>query len=354
MDFVRIRVKAGDGGKGCIAFRREKYVEHGGPNGGDGGRGGSVWIEADKDLVTLLDFTHRTFFKAGDGEHGLGSQCSGRSGEDVTLKAPLGTVVTDQATGEVIGELLSHGQRLLVARGGDGGRGNQHFATATNKAPRKAEAGWPGAERQLALELKIIADAGFVGLPNAGKSTLLAALTRATPKIASYPFTTLSPNLGVFDATSMRRQITLADIPGLIEGAHRGAGLGDRFLRHVERTRLLVHLVGPEAGTDSEGEATNLDARPESLLYAWELVENELRAYSADLPRKESIGVLTKTDLMTAGERDAILAAFRGKLGIELTPISARTGEGIEELRSQIEAAILGTAPADTIVEAGE
>ncbi len=320
-------------------------MEHGGPNGGDGGRGGSIWIEADRDLVTLLDFTHRTFFKAEDGEHGLGSQCSGRSGEDITLKAPLGTVIVDQGTGEELGELLVPGQRILIAKGGDGGRGNQHFATATNKAPRKAEAGWPGAERQIALELKIIADAGFVGLPNAGKSTLLAALTRATPKIASYPFTTLSPNLGVFDATSMKRQITLADIPGLIEGAHRGAGLGDRFLRHVERTRLLVHLVGPEAGTDSEGEVTNLDARPETLLYAWDLVERELREYSSDLPGKESVGVLTKIDLLTAEERDAILAAFREKLGIELVPISAQTGEGVEDLRAQIEAAVLGTNP---------
>jgi len=345
VDFVRIKVKAGDGGKGCIAFRREKYVEFGGPNGGDGGRGGSVYLQGDPELVTLLDLQSRTFFHAGNGQHGMGSQCSGKSGEDILLVAPLGTTVTDIETGEELGDLTKPGERICIARGGDGGRGNQHFATATNKAPRKAEAGWPGEERTLVLELKTIADAGFVGLPNAGKSTLLAAMTRATPKIASYPFTTLSPNLGVFEAVSMHRQITLADIPGLIEGAHTGAGLGDRFLRHIERTSVLAHLVGPEAGVSSSGDITELDTRPSTLLYAWELVENELSEYSDALDKKPRVAVLTKTDLMTPAQVKAICAAFTKKKGITLHPISAENGDGIEELKRKIEELVLKDVP---------
>lgn len=336
VDFVRIHVKAGDGGHGYISFRREKGVPFGGPNGGDGGRGGSVWLEADPLLLTLLDFKSRPSWVARNGQHGSTNQCSGKAAEDVILKVPVGTVIVDEQSGKEIGDLSQPGMRVLIAKGGDGGRGNQHFATSTNKTPRKADDGWPGEERRLALELKVIADVGLVGLPNAGKSTLLAALTKATPKIAPYPFTTLSPNLGVMDASDYSRQIVIADIPGLIEGAHVGAGLGDRFLRHIERTRVLLHLIGPEAGATEDGEVTLADARPETLLYAWDLVENELRQYSDTLLDKPHLALLSKTDLISAEEQEAIVHAFRER-GIELLPICARTGTGLEVLRQRIE-----------------
>ncbi|MDX2177008.1 MAG: GTPase ObgE [Candidatus Sumerlaeia bacterium] len=337
VDYVKINVEAGDGGQGCIAFLRDKLTAFGGPAGGDGGRGGSIFLEGQRELTTLLDFKGRPFWRARRGAHGEGKNCSGQAGEDIVLPAPLGTVVTDADTGEVVGEVLETGQRLLIAKGGDGGRGNQHFANATNKAPRKAEAGWPGDKRTLILELKVIADAGLIGLPNAGKSTLLAALTRATPKIAAYPFTTLTPNLGVFLASDLQRQITLADIPGLIEGAHDGLGLGHRFLRHIERTKVLVHLVAPEAGEGEDGQWVLNDCRPDTLLYAWKLIEAELAEYSPDLPKRPRLAVLSKIDLMSGEERDEVLAAFRAELGVELLPISAQTGEGLDALRLAVE-----------------
>ncbi|MCC5875505.1 MAG: GTPase ObgE [Candidatus Sumerlaeia bacterium] len=340
VDFVRIHVKAGDGGEGCIAFLRDKGKPFGGPSGGDGGRGGSVWLEADPEMVTLLDFKARPSWVAQRGQHGMGKNMSGRSGEDITLKVPLGTTVIDAESGEEVGDITKPGQRLRIARGGDGGRGNQHFATPTNKAPRKAEAGWPGEERHLQLELKIIADAGFVGLPNAGKSTLLAALTSAHPKIAPYPFTTISPNLGVFLASDYQTRITLADIPGLIEGAHTGQGLGDRFLRHIERTRLLVHLVAPESGETSEGDMTTADADPEALLYAHDLVNEELVQYSDKLRKKERIVCLSKADLLTEEERAAAVEAF-AEHGIKLHVLSAPEGIGLDGLKQMIEDTVL-------------
>ncbi len=336
VDYVRIHVKAGDGGQGAIAFLREKHNAFGGPCGGDGGRGGSIWLEADEEMTTLLDFRQRASWVARRGQHGLGKNMSGRGGADIVLKVPLGTTVVDLETGEELGDLTRHGERLLAARGGDGGRGNQHFATPTNKAPRKAEAGWPGEERRLALELKVIADAGLVGLPNAGKSTLLAAMTAAHPKIAAYPFTTLSPNLGVFMSSDFQRRLTLADIPGLIEGAHHGAGLGDRFLRHIERTRVLVHLVAPEGGETQEGELTEADADPEALFYSYQLVEEELRQYSTSLLEKPRIVCLTKTDLLSAEEVSACVDAFKAE-GVDILPISARNADDVEKIKRRIE-----------------
>ncbi len=343
VDYVRIHIKAGDGGVGCISFLREKGKPFGGPSGGDGGRGGHVYLEANAEMTTLLDFKLRPSWVAGRGDHGQGKQMSGRGADDIVLKVPLGTSIVDQETGEEIGDLTIPGERLMVARGGDGGRGNQHFASATMKAPRKAEAGWPGQERHLVLELKVIADAGLVGLPNAGKSTLLAAITSANPKIAPYPFTTLSPNLGVCLASDFQTRITVADIPGLIEGAHTGAGLGDRFLRHIMRTRVLVHLVGPESGETAEGEMTLVNADPEALLYAYDLVCAELSQYNPLLPKKPTIVCLSKIDLMTGEEVAAIIAAFAARR-IEILPISARDGVNstqLEDLKMRLEKIVL-------------
>lgn len=347
MDQVRLHAKAGDGGHGCISFLRLKGQPFAGPDGGDGGRGGSVILEADREMMTLIDLNTKHHLIAKRGQHGSGKNCSGRSGQDIVVKVPLGTIAVDADTQEELGDLTEHGQQLVVARGGDGGRGNQHFATPTNKTPRKADDGWPGEERNLILELKIIADAGLVGLPNAGKSTLLAALTEATPKIAAYPFTTLHPNLGVFLAADLSRRVTLADIPGLIEGAHEGAGLGHRFLRHIERTRVLVHLVAPEAGEDEQGEITLADAAPEDLLYAYDLVRNELEVYSDTLLKKPSIVCLSKVDLLTVDEVNEIVEAFRHAHGIDVLPISAISGGGLDVLRTRIEKMLLETESED-------
>ncbi|CAN5483245.1 GTPase ObgE [soil metagenome] len=346
VDYVRVHVKAGDGGQGCISFLREKGKPFGGPSGGDGGRGGSIWLEADEEMTTLLDFKMRPSWVANRGQHGMGKQCSGKSGEDLTLKVPLGTAVIDQKTLETIGDLTKHGERLMIARGGDGGRGNQHFHTATNKAPRKAEAGWPGDEKHLALELKVIADAGLVGLPNAGKSTMLSRITSANPKIAPYPFTTLSPNLGVFLAADFETRITVADIPGLIEGAHTGAGLGDRFLRHIERTKVLVHLIAPEAGETTEGVLTIADIDPEALLYAYDLVEAELTQYSELLRHKPRIVCLTKIDLMTDEELQIAVDAFRGR-NIDVLAVSSHDGRNVEELKTRVEKLVLAEREAE-------
>ncbi len=282
VDYVEVNVVAGTGGSGAEAWRRESFVPLGGPAGGDGGRGGHVILRADAQLATLLDFRYHEHYKAERGQHGQGKNRTGRDGEDLTLRVPIGTVVRDVATGEVLGEMIEDGQELIVAKGGHGGRGNAAFATPTNRAPRKWEPGWEGEERRIALELKLIADVGLVGQPNAGKSTLLAAVSAATPKVADYPFTTLTPNLGVV-RLSDHRSFVIADIPGIIEGAHEGKGLGLRFLRHIERTRTLAFMV-PLDAPDPQQE--------------YELLRSEIGSHSAELAVKPHCIVLTKSDLL--------------------------------------------------------
>ncbi|MEQ8820552.1 MAG: GTPase ObgE [Sumerlaeia bacterium] len=348
VDSIRLHVKAGDGGHGCIAFLRQKGQPHGGPAGGDGGKGGDIIFEADPELGTLIDLRYRHSIRAQRGAHGGGKNMTGRGGKDELVKVPLGTVVIDDATGEELADFTKPGQRAVIARGGDGGLGNAHFVTASNQAPRKATDGREGDEFNLILELKIIADCGFVGLPNAGKSTLLGALTDANPRIAPYPFTTLSPNLGVFIGANYSRRVTLADIPGLIEGAHTGQGLGHRFLRHIERTRVLVHIVAPESGADDAGELTLADPDPEALIYAFDLVRDELEAYSDQLLRKPVLTCLNKIDLLSEDETAAILRAFQKERGIDLIPICAKDPNHLEHLRTRLEAAVEeATAPGE-------
>ena len=317
IDTAQIVVQAGDGGRGCVSFRREKHVPRGGPNGGDGGNGGSIYIEAGRSFRTLVDQQYQQLYRAERGEHGRGKDQHGATGRDVTIKVPLGTVITDVDSGDVLGDLTDEGQRLLVARGGRGGQGNARFATATHQAPRFAQPGTAGEIRKLRLELKLIADVGLVGLPNAGKSSLLAAFSSARPKIAAYPFTTLSPNLGVVDVEP-HGGFVVADIPGLIEGAARGAGLGIRFLRHIERTRLLVHVVDVGDGAQDPAAAA-------------ETVEGELRAYNPALLSLPRIVAANKIDL-PHGEGLARLTARCRAAGISLLAVSALTGEGIPGL----------------------
>jgi len=323
IDECRIFVRSGDGGRGCCSFRREKFVPRGGPDGGNGGKGGSVWLVADRQLATLLDTRHRKFFRAGRGAHGSGARKDGKWGDDVELHLPLGTVVKDDATREVLAELLEDGQRWLAEEGGRGGRGNAMFATSTNQAPLTVEPGEEGQERWLRLELKVLADVGLIGFPNAGKSTLISRVSAARPKVASYPFTTLQPHLGMVEVSGAR--FVIADIPGLIPGAHRGAGLGHRFLRHVERTRLLVHLLDPEpslAGGDAE-------RSPEGDYLA---LRAELAAYSEELAKRTEIVCLAKADLVPDAAERALLAEPLTRRGIDVRWISAATGEGIESL----------------------
>jgi GTPase len=286
VDYAEIQVIAGTGGSGAEAFRREMGVAHGGPSGGDGGRGGDVILRADPQLWTLLDHRYQQHYRAERGQHGQGKNRTGRDGEDLVVRVPVGTVVRDAQDGELIGELTDPGQELVVARGGRGGRGNAQFATPTRQAPRYWEPGAEGEDRRIALELKLIADVGLVGQPNAGKSTLLAAVSAATPKIADYPFTTLTPNLGVVSLPGTRTFV-IADIPGIIEGAHEGKGLGHRFLRHIERTRTLAYLISMEA-SDPQAE--------------YELLRDELRRYSHDLADKPHCVIMSKTDILPAGE----------------------------------------------------
>jgi GTP-binding protein len=351
IDHARVFVKGGAGGDGCLSFRREKYAPRGGPDGGDGGDGGNVWMEATRDLATLIDLKLRPSLKAGRGGHGQGKNMSGRCGGDLVVRVPLGTWVVDE-DGQSLADLTREGQRFLAAAGGKGGAGNQHYATPANQAPRKFKKGEPGQERALILELKLIAQAGLVGLPNAGKSTLLASLTHATPRIAPYPFTTLHPNLGVLETDDLRR-VTLADIPGLIEGASRGAGLGDRFLRHIERTGLLVHLVAPPDDRADEKTAENVAREVEAIQYAYRLVREELAAYGEALAAKPELVVLTKIDLLDEPARADYLAGLRD-LGVEPLAISAETGEGVEVLRAALVARLdeLGLIPEDNAVEA--
>jgi GTP-binding protein len=317
VDTAQIVVQAGNGGRGCVSFRREKYVPRGGPNGGDGGNGGSVFLEASRSFHTLIDQQYQQLYRAERGEHGRGSDQHGASGRDVRIKVPLGTVVYDAETGETLADLTAEGQRVLVARGGRGGRGNARFATSTRQAPRFAQPGTPGEARTLRLELKLIADVGLVGLPNAGKSSLLAAFSAARPKIAAYPFTTLNPNLGVVDVEP-HGGFVVADIPGLIEGAAQGAGLGIRFLRHLERTRLLVHVVDVSDGA-------------EDPVSAVETIERELQAYKSTLLSLPRILAANKIDLPHARGL-ARLAARCDAQSLPVVAVSALTGEGIPVL----------------------
>ena len=294
VDEAEIQVTAGNGGNGCVGFRREKYIPMGGPDGGDGGDGGNVWLVADENLNTLVDFRHQRLFKAQRGQDGMGRQMYGKGGDDAVVTVPVGTVVTNVETGEVIGDMTAHGQRLLVARGGKGGLGNMHFKSSTNRAPRKALPGLPGEARALRLELKLLADVGLLGFPNAGKSTLVRAVSAATPKVADYPFTTLYPNLGVV-SVEPHRSFVIADIPGLIEGAADGAGLGAQFLRHLQRTRLLLHVVDM-APMELEGVET---PDPASEVRA---IEKELERHDPELLRKPRWLVLNKADLLSPEE----------------------------------------------------
>lgn len=328
VDEAKIFVKAGNGGNGCVAFRREKFVPRGGPSGGDGGHGGSVYLEANPNDNTLLRYRYNREFKADRGRHGEGSNCTGHSGADMVLQVPVGTMVLDDESGETIADLASAGQRVLVAQGGRGGRGNQNFAKPWHQAPREFEEGQPGEERHLRLELKLLADVGLVGFPNAGKSTLISVISAARPKIANYPFTTLEPNLGVVNADggsgsegrAVGRTFVVADLPGLIEGAHQGAGLGIRFLRHVERTRLLVHLIDTS------------DASEQDPIHAFEIISGELRAFNESLAKKPVIVVATKLDATTDRSRLESLRDFCREQGLEFHSISAATGEGVRQL----------------------
>ena len=327
VDEAKILVKAGDGGNGCIAFRREKYVPRGGPSGGDGGHGGSIYLEANLNDNTLLRYRYNREFKADRGRHGEGSNCTGHSGQDMILQVPVGTLVFDEQ-GATIADLATAGQRVLIAHGGRGGRGNQHFAKPWHQAPREHEDGFPGEERHIRLELKLLADVGLVGFPNAGKSTLISVISAARPKIANYPFTTLEPNLGVVNAdggtgghgTELGRTFVVADLPGLIEGAHLGAGLGIRFLRHVERTRLLVHLIDTS------------DSNADDPVHSFEVINGELEAFSASLIEKPMIVVATKLDATTDSARLEALRDFCKRRNLPFHSISAVAGDGMKDL----------------------
>ena len=301
VDEATIEVRAGKGGPGSVSFRREKFIPKGGPDGGDGGAGGSVWLEADSGLNTLADFRHARLFKARNGEPGAGRQRTGKSADDIFVRVPLGTIVTATETEERIGELTEHGQRMLVARGGDGGRGNVNFKSSVNRTPRQSTPGTPGEARELHLELKVLADVGLLGFPNAGKSTLISAVSAARPKVADYPFTTLYPNLGVVSIEA-GRSFVIADIPGLIEGAAEGAGLGIQFLKHLQRTRLLLHLVdiAPIDGSDPVDQVRAL--------------ERELKQFDEDLAQRERWLVLTKTDQVDESGLDALVAELVKRL----------------------------------------
>jgi GTP-binding protein len=332
VDQVSIQVKAGDGGNGAVAFRREKFVERGGPSGGDGGNGGSVVFEADPQLTTLLDYRYQQHHHAASGQHGMGSDCNGASAEDLILRVPVGTLVRDESTGEMLGDLNVDGARLVVARGGRGGLGNMNFATSTRQTPRFAQDGKPGEERRLVLELKLLADVGLVGFPNAGKSTLISRVSRARPKVADYPFTTLVPNLGVVPYKD-GRSFVMADIPGLIEGAAEGAGLGHQFLRHVERCRVLVHIV--DLSAPGEGRAPLDD---------FDVLNAELARYSPDLAHKPQIVAANKVDLPDARERlDGFRAALAAR-GVPVFPLSAATGEGLGPLLDAVAQVVFGGA----------
>lgn len=317
LDEAKIYLESGKGGAGCIAFRREKFIEMGGPDGGNGGRGGHIYFEVVDNLNTLIDFRYTQHFRAETGMHGSGRNCSGRDGKDMIIRVPVGTMVLDEDKETVLFDFVKAGEKVLFLRGGDGGFGNAHYKTSVNRAPRKALPGWPGEERAVWLRLKLIADAGLVGLPNAGKSTFLAACSAAKPKIADYPFTTLHPNLGVVDLGSEDARFVLADIPGLIEGAHEGHGLGTRFLGHVERTAVLLHLV---------------DGTQEDVVDAYRTIRHELQEYDADLAAKDEIIALNKIDALDAEALAEKIAALEEASGKKVHAVSAASHTNIRPL----------------------
>jgi GTP-binding protein len=314
LDEAKVYIASGAGGNGCVSFRREKFIEFGGPNGGDGGRGGDVIVEAVTGLNTLIDYRYQQHFKAKPGQHGMGKDCHGASGADIVLKVPVGTQIFDEDGETLLADLTEVGERITLARGGNGGFGNAHFKTSTNRAPRHANPGQPGEERTIRLRLKLIADAGLVGLPNAGKSTFLAAVSAARPKIADYPFTTLHPQLGVVRVDE--REFVLADLPGLIEGAHEGAGLGDRFLGHVERCRVLLHLV---------------DGTAEHAGEAYRTIRAELEAYGHGLSAKPEIVALSKADALSPDARKQQVARLKRAARKMPLVLSSASGEGVRE-----------------------
>lgn len=332
VDEVESFVRAGDGGRGCVSFRREKYAPRGGPDGGDGGRGGSVVLEADEGLTTLLDFRYRRHYVARRGGHGQGSDKHGANAPNLVLRVPVGTVVRERDTGLLLGDLTAHGQRLVVAAGGRGGRGNAAFATSIRRAPRTAEPGAPGEERRLVLELKLLADVGVVGFPNAGKSTLVSRLSAARPKIAAYPFTTLVPTLGLVRLDD-ERSFVIADIPGLIPGAAEGKGLGLRFLRHVERTRVLIHLLDldPATGRDPAED--------------WQAIQAELAKYAPELAARPQLLAANKVDLAGTAPRLARVRALARRRGLPCVALAARPGVGLAEVRAAV-ARLLDAQPA--------
>ena len=322
VDYTKIIIKSGDGGNGAASFRREKYIAAGGPDGGDGGKGGDIYFEADKDKNTLIDFRYNKKFKAGNGENGSGKNCYGKYGEDLTIKVPVGTVIKDVETGKVVADLSQVGQKELILKGGRGGRGNMHFATATRQAPRFAEDGEKGEEKEVILELKLLADVGLLGFPNVGKSTFLSTVTEARPKIANYHFTTLEPNLGV--AKVGDDSFVIADIPGIIEGASEGVGLGIQFLRHVERTRLLLHFV----------DVSGLEGR--NPLEDYHTINEELKKYSEKLSKRKQIIVATKADVIQDESNYKNLEEYAKQNNIEIYRISSVTGEGLQELLTKV------------------
>jgi len=323
LDQAKVFVRSGNGGAGCVSFRREKFIEFGGPDGGDGGRGGDVWVECVDGLNTLIDYRYQQHFKAATGQHGMGRNRHGAKGDDVVLKVPKGTEILEEDGETLVADMTEVGERVLLARGGNGGFGNDRFKSSTNRAPRRANPGEEGEEKWLWLRLKLIADAGLVGLPNAGKSTFLATVTSAKPKIADYPFTTLHPGLGVVRVDG--REFVLADIPGLIEGAHEGLGLGDRFLGHVERCRVLLHLV---------------DGTQEDVAAAYKVIRKELKAYGGGLAQKPEIVALTKVDSLSAEEREEKAAALKKAARRVPLQLSSPTGENVEKALRALRRAI--------------
>ncbi len=330
LDLCKVYVRSGGGGSGAVSFRREKFIEFGGPDGGDGGRGGDVWAEAVDGLNTLIDFRYQQHFFARSGQPGMGRQRTGKNGEDIVLKVPVGTEILDEDQETVIADLTELGQRVLLAKGGNGGWGNLRFKTSTNQGPRRANPGQEGVERTLWLRLKLIADAGLLGLPNAGKSTFLAATSNARPKIADYPFTTLHPNLGVVGIDGS--EFVVADIPGLIEGAHEGRGLGDQFLGHVERCKVLLHLI---------------DGTSEDVVEDWRTILTELEAYSPELAAKPRVTALNKIDALDDEERAEKLAALEAATGKPVLGMSGVSREGLDDVLRTVRRRVLGAKQAE-------
>jgi GTP-binding protein len=336
-DYTKITIKAGDGGNGAVTFRREKYVAAGGPDGGDGGRGGSIYFEVDPDANTLIDFRYNKKFKAENGQNGSGARCYGKSGQDLYIKVPIGTIIKDSQTGKVVADLSSPGQKELVLKGGRGGKGNSHFATATRQAPRFAQDGEKGEEKEVILELKLLADVGLLGFPNVGKSTFLSVVTEARPKIANYHFTTIEPNLGVVK-TEYGDSFVIADIPGIIEGASEGTGLGIQFLRHIERTRLLLHVI----------DVSGIEGR--SATQDFYTINEELKKYSEKLSTRKQIIVANKIDAMQDKTQLKNLEALAKKENLELYKISGVTGEGVNELINRV-SEVLKTLPKEELFD---